>query len=159
MREPSTECRLVRESLLETAISGSAALVRATQETAAHLSGCADCRRYRNGLRAAPHLFRDECLYTPSARARAMAAVTAASEEGAPRLLPLFVSAIALTAVLASLIPVWLLARILSPLVESPALSLGVAITLTHVLGGAAAGLSTAPLAARLLRDRGVNST
>jgi anti-sigma factor RsiW len=148
MATPNDHCAARRAELRERSLDG------LPPETApavlrAHLDGCPECRRYAEGLRQAPGLFRTAGLYTPELRRRALAATAAAPEPlGAGRLL--LVLGAALTGFGASVVlPFWLLSRLLGTVCPTGICALAGAAAIFLLLGLGAGGAIAVPALTR----------
>ncbi len=151
MPDKPVECQSTRQVILERILSDGfeEGEPRTVSE---HLQSCEGCNSYRKGLHTIPRLLPTESspqYYTPSLKARTLAAVTADSNDRIPGFLPPLLLVFAAMASLFNFIPIWLLNRIVSLPGESTALSLGIGFCLLHLLGGATAGLFTIPLVIR----------
>jgi predicted anti-sigma-YlaC factor YlaD len=139
MSAQTTDCHSTRQALLDLALAGLVA-GDPPRTAAEHLRTCTACEDYRRGLASAPALLADGPLYSASLRRRTLAAIAAADEERATGLLPLLVPA-AVASVAASLIgPVWVVTRLVEPLVMSSWMALGIAVLFCTSFGLAALG-------------------
>jgi hypothetical protein len=138
MSAQTTDCQSTRQALRDLTLAGRTA-GDPPQTAAEHLRTCTACEDYRRGLSSAPAVFADgRPLYSAWLRRRTLAAVAAADEERATGLLPLLVPA-AVASVAASLIgPVWVVTRLVEPLIESSWVALGIAVLLCSSFGLAA---------------------
>jgi hypothetical protein len=131
---PKDDCRSVRESLLEFALTRGDA-PGLSHDLSEHLGRCPGCAKYLEGLRAASGLFPEEPLYTPDLRRRTLRAVADATAVRPCRLTTLLIPASALSVTMSVAVPVWLLTVLLRPLLGSEWLSLGFALALTVSTG------------------------
>lgn len=138
MSAQTTDCRSTRQALRDLTLAGRTG-GDPPRTAAEHLRTCTACEDYRRGLSTAPALFADgPPLYPASLKRRTLAAVAAAYDERTTRLVSLLVPA-AITSVAASLVgPVWVVTRLVNPLVASPWVALGIAVLLCSSFGLAA---------------------
>jgi hypothetical protein len=139
MSAQTPDCLSTRQALRDRALAAGTAddLPRTAAE---HLRSCPACDDYRTRLTSVPELFAGGPLYTASLRRRTLAAVASADEERSKVLLPLLFPA-AIVSVAASLVgPVWVVMRLVEPLVASPRMALGIAVLLCTSLGLTALG-------------------
>jgi hypothetical protein len=156
MSAQTADCHQTRQALRDVALAaGPAGDLPPTD--AEHLRSCPACEDYRSRLASVPGLFAGGPLYSVSLRRRTLAAVALADEAPATGLLPLLFPA-AVASVAASLVgPVWVVTRLLEPLVASPWMGLGIAVLLCTSLGLAALGPGLIVL--MKLRDGACNTT
>ena len=150
MPVPEGPCREVRVRLVDRALEGPAGGDPPPLD-AEHLRACGACGRYAAGLRAAAAARASGPLYTPALRRRTLAALAAAGERDPRALAPLLLPAAAASLAASFAVPVWITSRLLSPLLPSAWMSLGLAVVVCTSSGLAAVG----PGLLALLRLRG----
>lgn len=148
MNLDSNSCKEIREKLLEFALTRQA--WDDPPPVTEHLAECQSCRRYGEGLQLVPGLFSATGLYSARLRERTLRRLLQPETTRHGYSLPILVGISLLGFCLHFLLPAWILARLVEPLLASSVLAWATAL-MTVVSFGT---ISLLACAAALFRKR-----